>query len=211
MSQVKTVMPRLPLRGGALCLNFANTSGWRPNPGEEEYLRDYEDLIAWAEHAGAVDPDEARKLLHAARTNPERARSAHRRAIALREAIYRIFSAVAGGAAVNPPDTDLLNRALGAANEHLRLAARDSGFEWVWHDVDGALELPLWRVVRSAASLLVSPEAERVRECSGENCDWLFLDESKNRSRRWCDMATCGNRAKARRNYTRRKQAGAAS
>jgi predicted RNA-binding Zn ribbon-like protein len=79
------------------------------------------------------------------------------------------------------------------------------GFVWDWHEVDGVLELPIWIVARSAADLLVSSELERVRECAGEKCDWLFLDASRNQSRRWCDMAACGNRAKAQRNYARRR------
>jgi predicted RNA-binding Zn ribbon-like protein len=79
------------------------------------------------------------------------------------------------------------------------------GFVWDWYEVDGVLELPIWIVARSAADLLVSSELERVRECAGEKCDWLFLDASRNQSRRWCDMAACGNRAKAQRNYARRR------
>jgi len=79
------------------------------------------------------------------------------------------------------------------------------GFAWDWHEADGALELPIWIVARSASTLLVSQGLRRVRECAGEKCDWLFLDASRNRSRRWCDMAACGNRAKAQRNYARRR------
>src|SRR5207302_22567 len=67
------------------------------------------------------------------------------------------------------------------------------------------LDRMLWPVIRSAADLLVSGEAQRVRRCASETCDWLFLDTSRNHSRRWCDMSGCGNRAKARRHYARAK------
>jgi len=92
---MKEWIPRLKPIGGALCLDFANTTGLRLDPRGEEALRDYEDLVAWAEHARAADAEERRSLLRAARAEPERSRAAHRRAIALREAIYRIFSAAA--------------------------------------------------------------------------------------------------------------------
>ena len=207
MSDARARIEHLPLIGGALCLDFANTTGWRPDPRGAEYVHDYEDLIAWAEHGGALEPGEARKLLRAAKAEPEHAQAVHRRAIALREAVYRVFSGAASGRGAAAADVDLINRSIGDAYQHLRLAPRDGAFAWEWHDAEGALELPLWRVAQSAASLLISPDLRRVRECSGENCDWLFVDESKNHSRRWCDMTTCGNRAKARRNYARRRQA----
>ncbi len=205
MSASKEWIPRLRLLGGAVCLDIANTTGLRLEPDGEEALRDVEDLIAWAEHAGALDGKERRSLLRTAGAEPKKAAAVHRRAIALREAIYRIFSAVAARRAAEQGDVGLLNEAVAEAYRHLRLVPTASGFTWEWQGVEGALELPLWRVARSAADLLVSPELERVRECAGQECDWLFLDASRNRSRRWCDMAACGNRAKAQRNYARRR------
>ncbi|MGD9676587.1 MAG: ABATE domain-containing protein, partial [Candidatus Bipolaricaulia bacterium] len=193
------------LIGGALCLDFANTSGWRPDPQGEEYLRDYEDLLVWLERAGALDGAAVRALARAGKADPEKAKAVHHRAIELREAMYRIFSAVAAGRRVGTNDVDLLNRIVDDAYRHLRLVPRGAGFAWEWFGVSGAPELPLWKVARSAADLLASSELVRVRECSGDRCDWLFLDASKNRSRRWCDMANCGNRAKARRHYERRR------
>jgi predicted RNA-binding Zn ribbon-like protein len=209
MSDAKGQIQRLKLVGGALCLDFTNTTGWRPDPRGEECLHDYKDVVAWAEHAGAVSETEARRLLRRAKSDPERARAVHSRAVAVREALYRIFSASAAGRLAGSPDIDLVNRAVGDAYRHLCIAPHDGGFAWEWRDARDALDLPLWVIARSAADLLVSPELPRVRECSGHRCDWLFLDASRNRSRRWCDMANCGNRAKARRNYARRRAAGA--
>jgi predicted RNA-binding Zn ribbon-like protein len=211
MSDISKRMGRLALLGGALCLDFTNTAGWRGQTDSPGVLRDYEDLVAWAEHAGALNEKERRDLLRAVEAEPRKAAAAHRRAISLREAIYRIFSAATAGRPAEPGDIDLLNEAANDAHRRLRLAPVEGGFAWEWHGTEGALKLPLWKVARSAADLLVSTELERVRECAGEKCDWLFLDASRNQSRRWCDMAACGNRAKAQRNYARKRGGGAAS
>ena len=84
------------------------------------------------------------------------------------------------------------------------LSARDGGFAWAAGAPGTPLRRPLWPVLWSAADLLTSDRLARVRSCGDPRCGWLFLDTSRNRSRRWCDMADCGNRAKARRHYARR-------
>jgi predicted RNA-binding Zn ribbon-like protein len=123
----------------------------------------------------------------------------------MRETIHRIFSAQAAGEAPSPPDLGSLNRALPRALSKLRVEIDPSGCCWIWAPREDALDSPLWPVLRSAADLLTSADAERVRECASETCRWLFLDRSRPGNRRWCDMKTCGNRAKARRHYRRRK------
>jgi predicted RNA-binding Zn ribbon-like protein len=205
MSDSKGRMNELALLGGALCLDFTNTAGWRGEPATDRLLRDYEDLIAWTQHVEALDARQGKELLRRAVARPDRAKAVHRQAISLREALYRAFSSLAGGRAAEAADLAAINDAVADAYRHLRLVPHGDGFAWDWHEAEGALELPIWIVARSAADLLVSPDVERVRECAGERCDWLFLDASRNRSRRWCDMAECGNRAKARRNYARRR------
>jgi predicted RNA-binding Zn ribbon-like protein len=82
---------------------------------------------------------------------------------------------------------------------------RAGGFEWKWAGDEDALDRMVWPVARSAADVLVSDEGSRVRRCAGESCHWFFLDSGRNRSRRWCDMRDCGNRAKARRLNARKK------
>ncbi|HSH12932.1 MAG TPA: CGNR zinc finger domain-containing protein, partial [Desulfurivibrionaceae bacterium] len=86
-----------------------------------------------------------------------------------------------------------------------RLVPGEDHFEWGWSDAGGLRRL-LWPIVRSAAELLTSEKLERVGQCAGDSCGWLFLDTSRNRSRRWCEMEHCGNRAKARRHYRRQKR-----
>jgi predicted RNA-binding Zn ribbon-like protein len=194
----------LPLRGGRLCLDFANTVDWHAGVRHgQEYLTTYAELVAWGRHAGSVAEGEARALLETAASQPEQAQAALDQAIALREVIYRIFSALAHDRPADAGDLAALNAALAGAYARLRLRAGEPRFSWAWEPDGPALDRMLWPVVRSAAELLASDELGRVRECAGDSCGWLFLDTSKNRSRRWCDMAGCGNRAKARRHYAR--------
>jgi predicted RNA-binding Zn ribbon-like protein len=125
--------------------------------------------------------------------------------MALREAVYRIFSAVAGSRSPQPADLAILNATLAAALASLRIVTMGNGFIWVWGGGEEALDRVVWPVALSAAGLLTSGERRAVRECAATNCAWLFLDTTRNRSRRWCDMKVCGNRAKARRHYERKK------
>jgi predicted RNA-binding Zn ribbon-like protein len=121
----------------------------------------------------------------------------------MRETIHRIFSAHAAKRPQQRTDSVRFNRELSIALSHLQLTRAGERFVWAWDDPDGALESVLWAIIWSAAQLLVSPDLKRVRECAGVPCSWLFIDRSRNHSRRWCSMAYCGNRAKTRRHYER--------
>jgi predicted RNA-binding Zn ribbon-like protein len=203
--------PTFDLSGGALGLDFANTWSDRGRP-ETDGLHGYPDLLAFARQTGGASEDEAARLAARAAREPRVAAAALGRALDLREAVYRIFSAIAAGRPPVAGDLDLLNAALPEALSHLRLAPRGSGFGWAWEAPaprapEPPLDAPLWPVLRSAAELLTSDEIGRVRECASPSCTWLFVDRSRNRSRRWCSMETCGNRAKAHRHYQRRSGA----
>lgn len=193
------------LSGGALCLDFANTWSDRGRP-ETDRLGSYADLLAFARQTGGVTAREADRLARWSRRHTARRDAAFERALELREALFRLFHSVARGEAPAPSDLDCLNRLLPDALCCLQVEPQDSGYAWSWAGRADSLESPLWRVAHSAAELLTGGELDRVRECDGATCTWLFLDHSRNRSRRWCDMATCGNRAKARRHYRRRRQ-----
>jgi predicted RNA-binding Zn ribbon-like protein len=207
MTNMKERISELKLIGGALCLDFVNTSGWRGDPDSEDTLDDYEDLAAWASHAGALSDAEKDDLSRRSRSERAEAVAVYRRAIALRETLYRAFSALALGRPVDSADLEAINAAVDEAYAHLRLTPASQGFVWAWNGNEHSLELPVWMIARSAADLLLSDRLDRVRQCAGEKCDWLFVDASRNASRRWCDMADCGNREKARRNYARRRDA----
>ena len=125
-------------------------------------------------------------------------------AVTVREALYRVFSAVAAGATAPAGDLATLNEALADGFAHSRLEPDGDGYHWAWQIDPPALDRMLWPVLRSAVDLLTSGELDRVKECPGlDDCGWLFFDTSKNGSRRWCSMEGCGNRAKGRRHYQR--------
>jgi predicted RNA-binding Zn ribbon-like protein len=193
------------ITGGALCLDFANTADDRPRERPQELLHSFADLVAWSRQAGALPAHEAAQLLRAASRHPGAAQATLRRALVLREAVFRIFSAVAGRRPAPPADLALVNAAASKALGKLRIVGRRRGFTWEWEENPAALDRMLWPVMRSGAELLTSRELERVRECAADTCGWLFLDRSKNRSRRWCNMTVCGNRAKVRAFFRRQR------
>ncbi|UCF20680.1 MAG: ABATE domain-containing protein [Gemmatimonadota bacterium] len=198
--------PRFELSGGRLSLDFANTVDNRPTEGRKELLNSYSDLIAWAEQAGVIEAEEARVLGEEGMSRPADADAALAAARDLREALFAIFSSIASGRGLPERSIAALNAALPAAMSALRLAAVDGGFEWRWAPDRRGLDRMLAPLIRDAAELLTSPDLSRVRLCESETCGWLFLDQSRNRTRRWCDMSVCGNRAKARRHYQRKKR-----
>jgi predicted RNA-binding Zn ribbon-like protein len=197
------VAARLQLVGGALCLDFANTAGNHADDHPSEHLNTYADLVAWSQHAGIIDNHAARRLLQQSALHPAQANHILENALKLREGLYRVFAALSTSSQPKSSDVDLLNRALADAMSRARLDATANGFVWGWDQEKDALDQMLAPIARSAAELLTSNELVRVRECSGDTCGWLFIDKSKNHSRRWCAMNDCGNRAKARRHYKR--------
>jgi predicted RNA-binding Zn ribbon-like protein len=191
------------LSGGALCLDFANTVDDRPSDRALDQIGTYGDLLAFTRQAGALSPSHLALLPPAARRRPDDAAAALGQAIVVREALFRLFLAVANGEPPPASDLAILNQSLADALGHLRVEPHDEGYTWAWDADDDALDAPLWPVVRSAGGLLASPLRESLRVCASQSCGWLFLDTSRNGTRRWCSMRTCGNRAKARRHHAR--------
>ncbi len=195
----------MKLLGGALCLDFANTANWHKSEHPVELLNTYEDLVGWSRHADILSDVDAGTLLREAAGQPDVAEAVRVQAVELREAIYRIFSAIAEDDRPDVNDLELLNAALGPALSKARIVEGPDGFTWDWAGEAAMLDRMLWPVARSAAELLASAQLDRARQCADEKCGWLFLDMSRNRSRRWCSMEYCGNRNKAR-TYYRRQQ-----
>jgi predicted RNA-binding Zn ribbon-like protein len=197
------------LIGGALCLDFINTVQWRGDraaPGER--LVRYEELAHWAKHAGVLGAPAMRRLLAEARRRPKAAQLVLDRAIALREGLARLAAPRRRRAAA---DLALVNDMLAAAPTRATMVPAERGFAWSAGKAEDALEHPLWAVVWSAAELLTSARLDEVRMCADPRCGWMFIDASRNRRRRWCAMENCGNRAKVRRHYERRRRAARAA
>jgi predicted RNA-binding Zn ribbon-like protein len=200
-----TAIPAPPrLVAGAFCLDFANTAAWHASARPEEGLKSYQDLVAWCQRAELLDPARAAALLREARRRPAPAAAVLRRAVELREALYRIVVCLLRGAPPDRADLVVFNRAVGAALQHAHVEAHRGGLVWSWADNGRALDAMLWPIVASAADLLTSERRGRIGQCADDRgCGWLFLDTTRNHSRQWCDMGDCGNRAKARRHYRR--------
>lgn len=184
--------------GGSLCLDFVNTLGERGSLEMRDKLVRFRDLIRWSEQAGIIKHAEANRILQLAEAHGSTARTVLKRAIALREALYRIFKSHVQVRKPLRADLKMLNREIRAMRARESLAYSAGDFRWIW-DEDDTLDRPLWPVVLSAAKLMTSSNLRLLRQCDDEKCGWMFLDTSRNHSRHWCDMRDCGNRAKVAR------------
>jgi len=201
----------IKLIGGALCLDFVNTVHCYGCADLGEYLNTYHDLVAWSRHVGTITDNEAETLFLTAAERPAEAKTTHRRAIELREIIYRIFTIDLAGRSHTQEDLAVFNDYLSRTMMRSRIVKTENGFYWDMTGAKTKLDWILHPVVRSAADLMVSQECGRVKKCADPICGWLFLDISRNRSRRWCDMRDCGNRAKASRFYKKKKRSNTTS
>lgn len=211
--------------GGRHCLDLANSVEPRGGPGHGrevasvEYLGDYVALVGWAVRAAVIGTATGVRLLEAAVARPAEARRVHRQAVSLSDALYRAFGEIAQGGVPAAADLDIVKAVYAEALAAAALKQEDGGLTWSWSpDMNpGAppdLALPLWPVAFSAVELLTEADPRRVKLCPGGQpegdpirCAWLFYDETKNRSRRWCTMEDCGSHAKIRRLTERRRAA----
>jgi predicted RNA-binding Zn ribbon-like protein len=208
-SDFKLLVPgraaKVELLGGSLCLDFVNTIEPRVQPSDgtvpQDYLTGYTDLLMWSQHAGILSAVEAVELQAESMREMELAQETLDQMLTLREVIYQIFLAIAQQRQIEPEALDILRDAYADAMQHARFASTEGTFavEWIHQPVN--LLRPLWPVVYSAVELLLRGEHKRIKDCEtgGEGCGWLFYDISKNTSRRWCSMQSCGAEAKERR------------
>jgi len=207
MTEKDTKLNDPELIGGWLCLDFVNTVSWRGSDHSQEWLQSYSKLVSWSQHADILTGNEAHKLFGEAKLCPREASAVLKRAITLREAVHSIFSAIVDHVSPNGADLDTLNAELHEAMTRTQIAPTTDGYALTYAVNYRALDNMLWSIARSAADLLTSGRLNRIRKCAAKDCGWLFLDMSKNHSRRWCDMKDCGNRTKARRHYERKRAA----
>ena len=191
----------------AMCLDFANTLAWRGSSPAES-LHGFADLTKWCADTGLIPARLSRQIRKWPDKHPKRAAEIFEEAIALRETIYRVFHSVASGANPEEADLELLSRALADAPLRTKILRTADGFGWQLADSKTTVSSLLGPVLWSAGDLLIGPQLLKLRECSNDKCLWLFIDDSKNGTRRWCSMQSCGNRAKAHRHYLRQKRSG---
>jgi predicted RNA-binding Zn ribbon-like protein len=196
---------KFELSGGALCLDFANTVSKRKVPDEMcDYLATYSDLLAFAAQSRYLPAEFVRTLAMVSQSTPQAAAKALQRGRRLREAIYRTFQACVYDRPATADDVNLIRNMTVEGWKHTWLTK--IGQRYAWQPKRGEItqfDGLLWPIAHSAADLLTSERLKKVRMCEARTCAWLFLDESRNHSRRWCDMKVCGNREKARRHYER--------
>jgi predicted RNA-binding Zn ribbon-like protein len=191
--------------GGALALDFVNTVGFRGRDAPVEHLRSFHDFLLWSASAGTLERSALPRLSKRSRERPSGSLDLLERARTLREALYRLFRSRMGSVRPRPRDVATLNAWLAHAPERRGVRVVNGSFQWkVPHGRE--LERLLWPIAWSAADVLVTTAPERLKVCAGEGCGWLFVDVSRNLSRRWCSMSDCGNRAKARRHYDRARR-----
>ena len=187
------------LFAGEPCLDFLNTVDWRGRAEPVEMLETYDDLIDWCRATQLLDD---RQLKGLRRVSRSKSIAALARATAFREAALRLLRALQRGAKPSVRDLDLVNATIARAHARQTLRLAPDRLMWDIRDSVDA-DLPLHVISLSFADLVKTEDVRRVRECDGPECGWIFLDTTKNRQRRWCSMAGCGNRAKARRFYAR--------
>jgi len=206
ISAQKRRPPTFERIGGNLCLDFVNTLDNRPSDQPKELLSHYVDLVRFCEEAGALTLSEANALIELSPSQPETARKVLERAIELREALHAVFTAIIEKRKVPMGAMAIVNVRIQDAASEARLLPVNGRFEWDL-SFPPTLSRVLRPIARAAGELLASDQLPMVRTCLSPTCRWLFLDSSKNHRRRWCDMKSCGNRAKVRRFYARKKSA----
>lgn len=191
--------------GGDPSLDLVNTVDWTERGPEKERLTDYARLTRWAEGAGVVSKAAAERLRRAGAAKPREAKAAHEEALRLRSVLQRLYESVTAGKRSDSAWEEF-NGLLGEALTRLRMSPLrkgDAAAQWEWHGTE-SLESLLWPIVWSAANLLISEEAGRIRVCASADCGWVYVDRSRNGLRRWCQMETCGTLEKSRRRAERR-------
>ncbi|MFL5335403.1 MAG: CGNR zinc finger domain-containing protein [Geminicoccaceae bacterium] len=197
----------LPRIGGALALDFCNTTTGRGTEAFVEHLFDHEDLLRWAVFNELLTPDAAAGL--AGRVTLDERTAAFRAAMRLRALLNRIFDAVARGRTADPAALVELAGGYGATWNRAELVSAAPGYAWRFEPADTRADAVIEPILRSAVAVLTGDLLERLKACPGLHCGWVFLDASKNGSRVWCEMEVCGTRAKLRKRAAVRRRVAA--
>jgi predicted RNA-binding Zn ribbon-like protein len=190
----------LDLRSGHPALEFTNTIHYHASEHPGETLFRYEDLLSWTKKVGLLHREKIEILASKATSQPDEAAAVFGKSLQLREALYRIFVATTKGKSPADEDMTIFNAVLAHLTNGAQVVHHAGEFEWRWKFDEEALDVPLYVIALSAVNLMTSEYRQWVGQCADEDgCGWLFVDTSKNHSRRWCNINDCGNRAKQRR------------
>lgn len=190
----------IPAPPETLSIEFANTLYWRGADAPTETFGTLDDLFAWCREQARV-PAGLADACRAEEKEKDDASATLARALALREVLYRLFHAQAERREPQADDLALLGGFLAEAAPRVALTRIDGGYAWRVGGAGATLAGVLSPVLWSAIDLLGGARLAKVKRCANDACQWLFIDDSKNGSRRWCSMSSCGNRAKAYRHY----------
>ncbi len=188
----------LHLVAGHLALNFANTASGRGGPTHQEHLRIPLNVVEWAHHAGVLSAIEAGRL-----RGKRLPLSLLRDATRLRNLIFEVAASIAGGRRARADRLAEISSHYARMLKSARLSPGRRRCNWAWENTPYSILGP---IAQAAVEMLVQQDQKRIKQCAGHECGWLFYDETKNNSRRWCDMKVCGNRAKVR--TARKRKAG---
>jgi predicted RNA-binding Zn ribbon-like protein len=191
------VTKQFKLHAGHPALELVNTLDLRFSTTPEELLPAYRDLLRLTAQLRLITAEQARRLVRT--VDGRDARRILASTVELREALSAVLYAWIDGGKPSAGQVKILEKYFQDAALHRNLRADKSQLAWSWTGAEQQAEIPLWKLAQAASDLLVSSDAELVKDCGDPTCRWLFLDLSKNHTRRWCDMKTCGNRMKARR------------
>lgn len=199
-----TTAENIPLVGGSLCLDFVNTTGARESSAPRERLMHYSDLLTWSQRAGILNQTAAVRGRRAASRRTSDAADALKRARTLRENLYELLSAFVDGRRPTIKAVGRLAAQWRVVGRNQQLILGTTGLEFRHAVKEGDFTGLLSPIVADAVDLLTSDRLLLIKRCA--ECDWLFLDTSKNGTRRWCKF-TCGNRARSRKRYERLQRA----
>jgi len=195
--KVSPYISKLPFLGGNLSLDFVNTVHDRHEAPLRDLLQNYLDLVTWVYFADAINNSQKERLLQIGLERLQEANQIYDDSLNLRELLYDFIINMMNQVEVSPGNMQSINQWISKIFSNMKLAQLGNFFILDWKEENFGLESVLWPIIRAFTDLVTSEDTNHIKECS--NCGYLFVDSSKNKSRRWCSMEICGNREKARR------------
>lgn len=193
----------LQLDGGCTVFDFTNTINNRYVPDPYDYLGSYPDFLAWAGKVGLLGVSRIQELADYAISHPRKTAVAFDRVVQHRELLFELFSVIADKQTPEQSIVSAYNVILREAFSHITITITNERVGATFSDSGVSLDAPLHLLIKEAFDLLMVGRLDRIKCCS--NCGWLFLDQTKNGKRRWCNMQVCGSRDKSKRYYHNKK------